>query len=369
MISSSHNEKTFTERLTAVRAQFAAWNIEGLLISSPANRRWLSGFTGSLAYLLITADQALLATDFRYWEQARAEAPVFELVKYSRTQEDLRQFVKSSGVQVIGREADHVTLSEAGKLDLVEGVTWVNLSPTLEDFRAIKNADELAKIRAAAAITDAAMAQVPHIARPGVTEAALAWELEKRMREAGAEAAAFDVIVAGGPNAALPHHHPGQRQLEIGDTLIVDMGAQVEGYKSDMTRSFFVGAEPTEQFWTIYNLVLAAETAVLTHTRPGMNCQEIDAIARTLISDGGHGPHFGHGLGHSLGLDIHERPFFTHLPYGQEYTISPDMTVTIEPGIYIPGWGGVRIEDLVLITESGVEPISQCPKTPVIGGW
>lgn len=352
-------------RLTAVRTKLSEWQVDGILVSSPENRRWLSGFSGSAGYLLVTAVHALLATDFRYYEQAEQQAPAFTLFKHQRTQADTEKMLETVGVSTMGFEAESMSVAEADRLAQVEGVKWTPLSETFEPLRAIKSASELAKIRAAAAITDQVMAQFPAIARPGITELAAAWELEKAMREAGAEAAAFDVIVASGPNAALPHHHPGERWLQSGDAIIVDMGAQVDGYKSDMTRTFFLG-EPTEQFWQVYNVALAAQTAVLTHAASGMPGQTVDALARDYIREAGYGDHFGHGLGHSLGLAIHEAPFLTYLPRGEKYTLEAGMVMTIEPGVYLPGWGGVRIEDLVLVTETGLKAISQCPKNPII---
>ncbi len=184
------------------------------------------------------------------------------------------------------------------------------------------------------------------------------------MRNTGAEAMAFSIIVASGPNSALPHHHPGDRKLQAGDALIVDMGAQLNGYKSDLTRSFFLGAQPSEQFWRVYNLVLGAETAVLQQARPGMTAADIDALARDPITAAGHGDDFGHGLGHGVGLDIHEAPFLSSR--GQETVIAPGMTATVEPGIYLPGWGGIRIEDLAVFTADRLTPLSHCPKDPVI---
>jgi Xaa-Pro aminopeptidase len=354
----------YLKRLAAVRQQFDDWEVAGLLIGSTHNRRWLSGFTGSNGQLLITRDKALLATDFRYWEQAAAESPAFELVKHQRTDEDDVAFFAAASVTKIGIEAQYVTLADRAKLGKIEGITWKPLAETAESLRKIKTPNEIEIIRAAAAITDQVMGQVNAIARPGMSERTLAWELEKLMREADAEAVAFDVIAASGPNAALPHHHPGRRQLQAGDTLIVDMGARVDGYHSDMTRTFYLGGEPDEQFWSVYNLVLAAETAVLNHIKPGMNGKEVDALARDVITAAGHGDHFGHGLGHGLGLFIHEDPFLSTRT--EKEILAPGMVVTIEPGIYLPGWGGVRIEDLILITEDGFEYLSHCPQTPIV---
>lgn len=361
----SGKEKVFQPRLAAVRQQFDDWEVDGLLIGSTYNRRWLSGFTGSNGQLLITRDKALLATDFRYWEQVSRESGTFELFKHRRTDEDNAAFFAAGGVNKVGIEARHVTLADRAGLDKIDGITWKPLLETAESLRKIKSPDEIAAIRAAAAITDQAMRQVNAIARPGMSERALAWELEKLMRETGSDGVAFDVIVASGPNAALPHHHPGHRQLQIGDTIIVDMGARLDGYHSDMTRTFYLGDEPDEPFWSVYHLVQAAQTAVLNHIKPGLNGKEVDALARDVIADAGHGDHFGHGLGHGLGLFIHEDPFLNSR--AEKEILAPSMVVTIEPGIYLPGWGGVRMEDLILITEDGFEYLSHCPKTPIIG--
>ena len=357
----------YVERLTAARQKLPDWNVDAVLITGTANRRWLSGFTGTNGQLLITPDRAWLATDFRYYERARQEAPLFELFKHRRTRQDGRRFFQQAGVKRIGLEANNVTLAQAKALrGLRTGVKWVPLEETVEPLRAVKTAGEIEKLRAAAAITDEVMAQVNQLAHPGMTEKELAWALEKRMREAGADGVAFPVTVASGPNSALPHHQTGSRRLQAGDVIVVDMGAELDGYKSDMTRSFYLG-QPDAEFWEIYNLVLAAHTAVFEQLRPGMTLCQIDSIARSLIKAAGHDEHFGHGLGHGVGLDIHEAPFLSpRVP--EEARLEVGMTVTIEPGVYVPGWGGIRIEDLAWVTPNGLERISHCPKTAVIPG-
>lgn len=359
-----HDSESHQNRLAAVRQQLETWQVDGVLITNSTNRHWLSGFTGSNAQLLVTKDEALLATDFRYWEQAAAQAPDFTLYKHQRRAEDDRAFLAATAAHRIGVEANDVTLANFTRLQEATTRQLIPLVETVEPLRQIKSAAEIAAITAAAAITDQAMTQVNNLARPGMTEKELAWILERTMREAGADEMAFPVIVASGTNAALPHHHPGERPLQTGDTLIVDMGAQLNGYKSDMTRTFYLGNEPDAQFWTIYNLVLAAQTAVLTQAKPGMTSKTIDALARDHIAAAGHEAHFGHGLGHGVGLDIHEDPFLSHLR--TEKVVAVGMTVTVEPGVYIPGWGGVRIEDLCHVTNNGLESLSHCPKTPVI---
>lgn len=353
-----------TDRLSAIRANFDEWQVDALLLISPANRRWASGFTGSAAQLLISRQRAVLATDSRYWEQAAAEAPAFEIFQMRDEKDAMANFLATAGAQRIGVESSHVTLARQAALDKHEGFVWVPLASTIEPLRAVKSADELAAIRAAARLTDETVAQMPRLARPGVSERAVAWELEKYMREAGAEAVAFDIIVASGPNSALPHHHPGERLLQAGDIVIVDLGAQVDGYKSDLTRTFYLGDAGDDAFWGIYDTVRQAHDAAIAGIRPGVTGKTVDALARDLISAAGHGDHFGHGTGHGVGLEIHEEPRFSRLA---EKTIIPQGAVmTVEPGIYLPGYGGVRIEDLVLVTADGAEYLSAAPQSPLI---
>lgn len=353
-----------TDRITAVRQQFANWEVDALYVTNPTHRRWLSGFTGSAGFLLITADDATLATDFRYWEQAMNQAPTFTLFRQKRQSGETESLFTDSGAARIGFESSHLTVADFNALPNPDGITWVPLATTLEPLRRVKSAAEIEKIRAAAAITDQAMAAFPTLAKPGITETALAWELEKIMRSAGATGLAFPIIVASGPNAALPHHRPGSRTLQAGDAIVVDMGAELDGYKSDMTRTFHLGSQPSDDFWRVYNLVLAAQEVALAQMRPGMSGKEMDSLARDVITAGDHGDHFGHSLGHGVGLDIHEAPWLS-----QRYPnliVGAGEITSVEPGIYLPGWGGVRIEDLVLLTKTGPEMISHCPKTPII---
>jgi len=359
------NPSIFQERITAVRQKLSEWEVDGVLITSPTNRRWLSGFTGSNGQLLITADKALIATDFRYYAQAGRETPAFTLFKHQRTRADTQDFLAESGAQTVGVEANHVTLATMIELEEVEGITWKPLLFTLEPLRLRKTAVEIQTIQKACAITDEVMVQVPHIARVGMTEREVAWELEKALRQAGAEALAFDILVASGPNSALPHHHPDERRLQAGDPLIVDMGAQVDGYKSDMTRSFYLGEKASVHYFELYQLVLRAQTAVFQNAKPGMNLKAVDAIARDILDSAGHADHFGHGLGHGLGLDIHEAPLLSPRA-SDEDTIEVGTIVTIEPGCYLPDWGGIRLEETALLTVDGLVPLTHCPKEPNI---
>ena len=350
-------------RIAGVREALAEWGVSALLINSPDNRRWLSGFTGSAGWLLVTPDQALLATDFRYWDQAQAQAPDYTLfpLKQERKVAAMLETIAPATVAV---EATHLTLHEFDDLQKADGIEWKPLEQTVEPLRMVKSAAEVEQIRAAAAITDRVMSSVPTLARPGQREKELAWLLEKSLRENGAAGMAFPVIVASGPNSALPHHRPGDRTLQEGDTIVVDMGAALDGYNSDLTRTFYLGEEPPPQFWDIYNLTLSAQTAALGGMKAGMTGREIDALARDVIAAAGHGDHFGHGLGHGVGLAIHEDPRLSSRAKDKE--VPAGAITTVEPGVYLTGWGGVRLEDLVLVTADGIERLSHCPKEPLI---
>jgi Xaa-Pro aminopeptidase len=354
------------DRLALIRQQLPTWQADGILITGATNRRWASGFTGSAGQLLITANKALLATDFRYWQQAKDQAPAFELFQHQRTDEDTQKLLAAAGVTRLALEAKQITLHEADNLQkLGKGIAWVPLAKSLEGLRQVKTAVEIEALRTAAAITDYAMSQINEIAQPGMSERALAWELEKIMRERGADGLAFDIIVAAGPHGAHPHHRAGDRQLQEGDAIVVDMGCQLNGYRSDLTRTFHLGSNPSAQFWEIYNLVLAAQQAALANLRPGMTLRAANATAREVITAAGHGDHFGHGLGHGVGLDIHEDPFMS-VRAEEADRIVAGATITVEPGVYLPGWGGVRIEDFVQVTDDGVTMLSHCPKNPII---
>ncbi len=352
------------DKLALVRDQFEKWRVDGLLIASATNRRWLSGFTGSAGQLLITTDRAILFADSRYWEQAEQQAPAFEIFRNKDQKEDLPNFLKKGGAKRIGYEAGHVTVLGARQLKKNREFGWRALNETVEPFRAIKTAEEIELIREAARITDRTVAEFPRLARAGMTEQAVAWEVEKFMREAGADRIGFDIIVASGPNSAKPHHHPGNRVLSPGDIIIVDLGAEFGGYKSDLTRTFYLGDPADEQFWNIYNIVYQAQTAAIDGIRAGVTGKAVDDLARGVIEAAGHGDHFGHGTGHSLGLDIHENPRFSKR--SEKVILPAGAVMTVEPGIYLPGYGGVRIEDLILVTEDGAEYLSQAPKSPLI---
>ena len=360
-------EYLYAQRLAAIRAELANWEVDGVLIGNKSNRRWLSGFTGSAGWLLITDDKALLGADFRYWDQARRQAPVFELFNFrSRGPEIWPSFLSFAKPTRLGVEARHMTLGQFDQLQAVSNVTFVKLESTMEKLREIKTKQEMETIKSAAAITDIVMAKVNQIARVGMKERELAWELERRMRDNGATGMAFPIIVASGPNGAMAHHEPGERVLHEGDPVIVDMGAEVDGYASDLTRTFYVGLEADAKFGEVYELVQRAQAAALNGIRAGISGVAADSLARDVIKDGGYGEAFGHSLGHGLGLDVHEGPTLSQMSGAR--SLAAGVVVTVEPGIYLPDWGGVRIEDLAQITEQGVEVVSRCPKRPAISG-
>ncbi|MDX1616810.1 MAG: aminopeptidase P family protein [Candidatus Promineifilaceae bacterium] len=355
----------YNERLSAVRHQLAQWEADSLLIGSPANRRWLSGFTGSTGWLLITFDRALLATDSRYWEQAQQQAPEFELFQVTDGMADSwSSLFDTGGVKHLVVEGSHLAVQQYDTIRQKSAVEPLPREHTIEPLRRRKSAAEIDSIRNAAAIADEAMASVPKMIRLGMTELELAWELEKHMRELGAEAVAFPIIVAAGPNSALPHHRPGEGRLASGDAVVIDLGARLNGYHSDLTRTFYLGSEPGERFREVYETVAQAQETALNELHASLTGAEADVLSRDVIVAAGYGEHFGHSLGHGVGLEVHEAPRLSQR--APDEVIGADSVVTVEPGIYLTDWGGVRIEDLVLVTANGVELLSQSPKQPYL---
>jgi Xaa-Pro aminopeptidase len=353
-------------RLTKLRETLAEKELDAFLISQPQNRRFLSGFTGSAGWLLITAEQALLATDFRYYEQVAREAPGFELAQIKTKFSDLLpELLADLGVGRLGFESQHVTVDQLDTWrQAVDGVEWVPLKDVVEGIRSIKDAAEIDALRRSVALTDAAFAHLLERAGPGMTEREVAWQIEAYMRGHGASKVAFDLIVAAGPNGALPHAQPSDHVIQPGEPIVVDIGCVVEGYCSDMTRTFCLG-QPSAKYLEVWDVVLQAQKAVEDMVRAGVHGVEADAVARDLITEAGYGDHFGHGLGHGVGLAVHEGPRASRL---SEDTFEAGMTLTIEPGIYLPGEFGVRLEDLVLIGDEGIEILTNTPKMPVVDG-
>lgn len=339
--------------------------LDAILISSPENRRYVSGFTGSAGWLLISRHDATLATDFRYVEQATQQSPDFRIHRTAPGLGWFPEWTAEQGVKRIGFESDDVTISLHNAFrkaaDEAETTNHPELVPTsgiVEQLRVYKDADELALLAKAIEIADEALNEVGPRIEPGVTEEAVAWELEKAMRERGAEMISFDTIVGAGANGALPHHRADDTVIKRNDAIVIDMGAKYEGYCSDLTRTIFVG-EPDAKFRRIYDIVLQAQLAAEERVRAGMTGEEADAIARDIISEAGHADDFGHSLGHGVGLAVHE---FPRVGPRAEDVLQDGMVFTIEPGIYLPGWGGVRIEDIVVMENGRARVISKAKK-------
>jgi len=349
--------------LTALHEKLAFWMLEqgldALLISKRTNIRYFSGFGGSEGVLVITATQRKIFVDFRYIEQATQTAPDFNAVLSRGNPMDAAvEFLRQSEFPKIGFENEVMTVAEFGRLTkIIPAHRWI--AAQLDGFRSVKTPVEIEKISAAAAITDAAFKNILPLVRPGVTEQTIAAALEYEMRVLGSERTAFETIVASGPRSAFPHGLASAKILEPGDFVVIDFGAVFDGYHSDMTRTVCVGqASPRQR--EVYDTVLSAQLAGLAAVGPGMLCRDVDKIARDIIGAAGFGPNFGHGLGHSVGLAIHENPRLAVI--AGEARLETGMVVTVEPGIYLPGWGGVRIEDLVVVTESGCRILSQTHK-------
>lgn len=333
--------------------------LDALWIQKPENVRYLSGFTAPEdAWVLYRASDPVLFTDARYGEQAPAESRIpVEIVNPREGYAFLEPFVAGARV---GYEARHLSCSDLERLRAATSAEWVATEGLVEQARLVKRPEEIKLIRQAAALADRGLAWLlPHI-RPGVRERDLALELEFWLRREGAEAAAFDFIVASGTRGALPHGVASEKTIEEGELVTLDFGAVVGGYHSDMTRTVAVGAVDAEMR-RVFDVVLQALEAALQAARPGMAARDLDAAARRVIEDAGYGPQFVHSLGHGVGLEIHEAPF---LNSRSQDVLKPGMVITLEPGVYLPGKGGVRIEELAVVREEGIELLSQSPR-----GW
>jgi Xaa-Pro aminopeptidase len=350
-------------RIERLRSAMEAAGLPAVLVSSSANRRWLSGFTGSAGVLLIGPQTADLFTDGRYSEQAAAQAPDFRVHEIRPAVQPFAQQLAARtaelGLTVLGYEAQTVTVAEYGRWQAaVTAAEWRAADELFEQLRTIKDAAELRTLRQAILVTDQAITAVLPTLRADMSERELAWRLEVALRERGAEAVSFPIIVAAGANAARAHHQPSDDLLGSGRPIVIDMGARIDGYHGDLTRTVTVG-EPDARFFEIYDIVLAAQQAAIAGIRAGVICGTADALARDVITAAGYGPAFGHSLGHGVGLQIHEGPWVRS---GATGLLAAGMVTSVEPGIYLSGWGGVRIEDLILVTDDGNEVLSHAAK-------
>jgi Xaa-Pro aminopeptidase len=345
------------ERQAALRGALEAEGVEALLVTHLPNIRYLTGFTGSAALLVVAMDRATLVTDFRYAVQAPAEAGTAAEVEVDQKSvwDRLGKVLEARPPGGLGVEAHDLTLRDVKRLG---ELTRSRLAPTtdlVERLREVKSPEEVAAIRAAAALAQEALAEVLPAVRVGQSEREIAAELERALRRRGSEWHPFPTIVASGPRSALPHARTSEREVGRGDWLLLDFGAQVDGYCADLTRTVVVGARADDRQRTVYELVRTAQARALEHLRAGMTGREADALAREVIAARGFGEAFGHSLGHGLGLEVHEAP---RLSPTAEAVLPAHAVVTVEPGVYLPGWGGVRLEDDVHLGSEGPERLS-----------
>jgi Xaa-Pro aminopeptidase len=361
-------------RLAALRGLLDERSLDGVLVSRSANKRFYAGFrlgdaegptSGYSGTLLVTRDASMILADSRYTEQARAEAPGWELVATSGAlAEELPPLLVRHGVAALGLEAS--ALSHADWAAIAEAAPGVELHAVDEELvplRIRKTPEEVEAIGRACALTDACFDHLVAFIRPGMTEQAVAWELESFFRANGAEGLAFEPIVLAGARAAMPHGRASTARIEEGNVLLIDFGCTVDGYRSDMTRTLFVGEVP-DDIRRYHDAVREAQAAAMDAIRPGVNGQELDRIARERIEREGVPP-YGHGLGHGIGLETHEPP---RLRKSEAYVLEAGMVFSVEPGIYLPGVTGIRIEDIVALEDAGPRLLTNSPRKPVVIG-
>lgn len=352
------------EKLVKLRDSFDQLGIDGVLVTDSINRRYLTEFTGSAGTVLISKTEAYLLVDFRYTSQANAQTKDFTVKEIDRAviYEEIANLAESLGIKKLGFEQQHVSYQYYAEFSKYAKADLVPLSGAVEKLRMFKNEDEIAKLKKAAEISDAAFSHILTVIRPGITEIEIANELEFHMRKLGATSSSFDMIVASGVRSALPHGVASEKVVEQGDMITLDFGAYYNGYCSDMTRTIAVG-EPDPQLKEIYAIVSGALEHALSGIEAGMTGKEADALTRDFISEKGYGEYYGHGMGHGIGLYIHEDIFMN--PKCEQY-IEEGMVLTVEPGIYIPNLGGVRIEDDIILKKDGIEIITKSNKQLII---
>ena len=350
--------------LQKLRQKIAEKELDGIFVSQPENRYYLSGFDGSAGYLLITPQNAVLATDFRYTEQAKTQAPEYQIFQITgSTSIWFPRLLSEVNLSRLGFEAGHITFALYRELSEILNKVQSNIKliPTdglVESLRAVKEPEEIELISQAAEITDRAFEYIKNEIHPGMTEKEVAWEIERFMRENGSQTLPFDIIVASGPNSALPHAKPSERRISYGEPVVIDIGARFSSYSSDLTRTICPGA-PDDTFKKVYDTVLGAQLTALAIIKEGMSGAEADSLARAVIEQAGYGEAFGHGLGHGVGLAVHEQP---RLGPNSTDLLTSGMVFSVEPGIYLAGWGGVRIEDLVAMENGKIRVLSKAPK-------
>ena len=349
-------------RLQRLCQRLAEKEVDGILVSQPENRYYLSCFDGSAGYLLITPQNKILATDFRYIEQAKRQAPDYKIFLISSDILDwLPRLVADLGLKRLGFEAGHITFALHQQLTDILKQSQLKLIPLdglIESLRVIKEPEEIELITKAVEITDNALEYIEDMMHTGMSEKEVAWEIEKFLRENGSKPIPFDIIVASGPNSALPHAKPSSHTIQSGEPIIIDIGGRVGGYSSDLSRTICLGTAD-DTFNKVYDTVLKAQLRAIAAIKKGMTGGEVDDVARMVIKQAGYGEAFGHGLGHGIGLAPHEQP---RLGPNSSEPLAAGMVFTIEPGIYLTGWGGARIEDVLVMEEGKIRVISKARK-------
>jgi len=351
--------------LTACQVWLAKHHLDAVIINSKQNKFSHTGLLSASGYVFITRTSQHILVDARYYTElsAKAESYQLHLTDAQHSASDMmNQIIAQEKLARIGFEAEHLSYSQSQSL--IEKINADMLPVSLDELRQIKTSAEIDTIRSACLIADRTCAHIREYIQPGMTEHQIANELEWFMKNEGAEKTSFDTIAASGIRGAMPHAKASQKIVEAGELITLDFGAQYQGYCSDMTRTFLVGGNhgrPLEEhpLYGIYQVVLQAQLAAIAAIRPGVRCCDIDNVARTIISDAGYGHCFGHNTGHAIGIDVHENPRFSPTDTTE---LQAGMLLTVEPGIYLPELGGVRIEDVVLITENGCDVLYQMPK-------
>ena len=346
-------------RLAALRTAFSG-GADAFLVTTLQNVFYLTGFTGSSGFVLVTANKAFFMTDSRYQTQSADEVQGYEIViQKGRWTDEIAKLVLDAGGGKLGFESRNLTIETHSALSKgLEGVELVPFKDAVERLRAIKDESEIKKISEAIRRAEDGFRENISRVSPGMTEMETALGLEFNIRSYGARKMPFDVIVASGYRGALPHGIASDKRMKEGETLVIDFGGEAFGYQSDLTRSGVLG-EPDRKQKEIYDIVAEAQSRAIEKVKPGVSCKEVDEAARGYIASKGYGDYFGHGLGHGVGIDVHEAP---SVSYMSEDTLQAGMVITIEPGIYIPDWGGFRIEDMLLVTEDGYKVMTSLSK-------
>ncbi|MCB2292371.1 Xaa-Pro peptidase family protein [Clostridium algoriphilum] len=349
----------YKERILKLRDSMKAKDIDAVLLVGDPNRNYLSGFTGNESYSVITENKAFFITDSRFTEQAKQQVKNYEILEHSKNLPDfLGELVKDNNIKRLGFEEDILSFSDYSLYKSKVQCEFVPIEKIIETIRTIKDESELKLIKKAAQIADEAFGHLLKFIKSGMTEREIGLELEFKMKKLGAQELSFPSIIASGVRSSLPHGQATDKVVNEGEFLTLDFGCVYKGYCSDMTRTIVIG-KPSEKMVEIYNTVLEAQKLALRTFKPNIPATSVDKIARDYIEDKGYGEYFGHSLGHGVGREIHEAPT---VGYGNKQLLQSGMVVTDEPGIYIPGFGGVRIEDLLVITENGSEVLSNSPK-------